>query len=1502
MQECEPSTDRHSGGFRITSRKCMKILYLGDERDARAAAEAFRAISLNARVLWAPDPAGAEAWIHDHTNAAAVVLEIQHDSQGSFFLRRVRRLGLNAPVVVVVPDGSGTPRESLDAGADDYVTKTPSLSHQLPLVVRRAIERTQMSGPLADLAAAARQRASTWAVERTAVAERQNTSDEVPALAGEVRRSLEQQLARANAALEEAEQRHIAALSTAAAKAAEREARHEIALSKAAVVRDMVDEQLRVAAAQVAEARQKEMAAAGEVERLSQRESELTTLLAGEAAARAALERRVAEGEAALVALGETLGQQARDLETALDQARQTLTSSAATIEQLIRRETDLTAMLSAEAAERATLERRLAQTEATLKDAVDRATRDELAAAKAAAERQVEFDGTIDRERTIRAEVEEQLANVETALREAEQQRRRAEAAAASRLAQREGELSQTTASRDQLKQQLSDVEALVAGARRDYATAAAEVERLTHRETELTARLRTEVGARAALDRRLAETETTLKEAEDRATRDRLDAAEAAAERQAAFDALLDQERASRTRFERELSEVETNLTAARRELAAAAADVERLAAREIELTAIVTVGAAERATLEQRLADTEATLKDTEDQATRDQLAATKTAAARQAEFDAAIDRERDARGRAERKLADVEAALRTAQDEHQSAMAVASTRMAERAAQFERELSEMAAERDRIRQQLNDVEIALTGERRDHAASAAEVDRLAARETELTGMVAAGAAERVTLEQRLAETEASLKHAENAATRDRLAAAEAAAERQAEFDGTIDRERDARARVERQLASVETALREAEQQHRWAMASATSRLAQREAQFENELSQTTASRDQFKQQLSAVELLLADARRDHSMAAADVERLVARETELTATVAAAAAERAALEQRLADTRSTLKNTEDAAAGDRLAAAQAAAERQAEFDGRLGQEHTLRNQVEQRLADVETALREAEQQHRRAMATAASRLAQREGQLEGELSQTTASRDQFKQRLSDVEALLANARRDHGAAVTEIERLTQSEATLVASLSERDAQIEAQAAQHSASLAAAERERVNLRRDLESTLAARALQIAHLNETLQAVTGELVATRKRGEILHAEAARVPQLLQQLEELQAELRVRFERSPHALCRCTPAGTIRDANRTFAALLGNRRPDELHGADFAATAFESPEDLTWLIERSLRTQATVSTETTWRRKNGDRFPVRVSAFASASGFIEIAADDLTSMRALEERLSQAQHMESVGRLASEVAVTCNKLLAHVHRDAREWLTAVAGDARAQHRGEILLDDVTRATGHLQRLVDYSDEQDSALAPVDLHKVLRNLKPVLKHVAGDDVIVELPKRSSPLTVDLMVERVERLLVNLASYGRERMPFGGRLKIELGTVVVGRKFLARYPNVRQGPHALITVTEVRRTQEDEQVAPLRQRTTAGNSGERAAGALGVDLGTVQELIQECGGHLWMTAERSGNMIVKMRLPLRAWYRDAKRADVRVSAVPGPWAAL
>jgi PAS domain S-box-containing protein len=383
----------------------------------------------------------------------------------------------------------------------------------------------------------------------------------------------------------------------------------------------------------------------------------------------------------------------------------------------------------------------------------------------------------------------------------------------------------------------------------------------------------------------------------------------------------------------------------------------------------------------------------------------------------------------------------------------------------------------------------------------------------------------------------------------------------------------------------------------------------------------------------------------------------------------------------------------------------------------------------------------------------------------------------------------------------------------------------------------------------------------------------------TREDRDALRTVAGRVPHLQSKLDESLAESRRQFEQTPHGIGRWNRDGALVRANRPLVRLLGYRTGDELQAVDFASRVFVSGDDLRWLIERCLTTGTKETAESTWRRKDGSRRIVRLLASAVASDLVEIIAEDITDLRAKEEQLRQAQRMEAVGRLASEVAVTCTNLLRDVSDEGHVWMDSVGNDTALRRHGERLVGEVTRAASFLRQLAVYGEQQVSALEPVNLNQVLRGLEPVLNLVAGDGIELILPKASRPINVDVAMERVERILVNVASYARQRMPFGGRLKIDLARVVVDRRFLAKYPNVRPGAHALITITEEHVKRSTDVRAGDRNELIQAPGKRPAPEQPGVDLGALLELIAKCGGHLWMAAEPSGNMVLRIHLPQR-----------------------
>ena len=264
----------------------------------------------------------------------------------------------------------------------------------------------------------------------------------------------------------------------------------------------------------------------------------------------------------------------------------------------------------------------------------------------------------------------------------------------------------------------------------------------------------------------------------------------------------------------------------------------------------------------------------------------------------------------------------------------------------------------------------------------------------------------------------------------------------------------------------------------------------------------------------------------------------------------------------------------------------------------------------------------------------------------------------------------------------------------------------------------------------------------------------------------------------------------------------------------------------------------------------------------------------------SADRTVVIAVEDLTKLNAVEQRLREAQRLEAVGRVASEVAVTCDNLLRDVTRGGHQWLAGLESDTSMRNQGELLLGDVTRAAGFLRQFAVYGNKEISSLEPVSVPRVLREMEPILKRVLGNEISLTLPKPAAGLfEVDVDSETVRRIFVNVANYARGRM-HGGRVKIDLATTVVDQRFLAKHPEVRPGAHVVITITEIQ--------GPARPALPIHLPADRDAhppaiapstDKPGMDLGTFVALISDLGGHLWMSAEPGGNLTLQIHIPKR-----------------------
>ena len=1521
---------------------------------------------------------------------------------------------------------------ALAAAKAEAATLRESLEWQLATVYVRAVDAEaaaeRLSRREAELAEAVEsnqilQRRFSDAVillqeqdaDREATTKRITQREAELAEATQKRLSLESELVEAQRALGEAVRRSVDDRSTAIQEAAHRQSKFDALLREEVAKYDTLAKDLLATREalvhadtmfQEAEARHA-LATTTAAEQLSQQEAKLRE----GTAAREILEGQLASAHTALRA-GEERAAAER----------------LAARELAAERDAEFTARLHQEATTREMLEQALtaasnnvAEAESAIRDAEHRHASQMTTVTARLADQQIQYETRLAEAAAARDLVDQRLREVEVSLEQSRKEAAVDAAAVSERLAQEAAKVREGTAGRLMLEGQLADAYAARQAAEtRVAAERLAATQRAAERDAEFVARIHQEAGARETLEQALtaarnkvSETETAIRDAEQRHDSQMTTVTARFADEQVRYETRLSEAATARDLVDQRLREVEASFERSRQEATAhAATAAERLAQLETQRVEAL----ANLQTLEGQLVDANAALHAIEESVATERLTAERQAAQRQAEFAAAISLETAGRratmqdlATSQRKVAESESALRNAEQRHASAMTLALAQFAERQTELETRLSHAASSHAALEQALSDAEQRHVSETKTAAAQSAERQRefetllaqrtavrdasevrlreteatlvrihderaaeavaVAEQRTQLESELATATAHGETLDRRLAEITSALHTAEQLVVSDRVASAERATERQKEFDARLSLELGTRNTIEQALAATrqnlqqtEAGLREAlaqharemttasnelsaqrrqhtmqltqalvehaaveqkfadaEQRHASALKAAATQLTEQQSQYETRLAEVMTAREILSQQLHETETTLARIRQESDAnAIAYAERLSQREFQL----AAASAARQVLEGRLADRQTALKNTEAQALADRTSLQQQLAQRQAEFDAQLAREIEACNReidarkiIERDLAEHRVAAEQTRQRLLDQSATLTTEMRELEVRLTQELAREVADyedkledlqtqlgalnveRDGLRECLATSRAQLETLSRLHEDAKENFERIRQAKEIELQRLADDLAvvrqtldQVRADAVQtlqrvgseHAAELALIKALVAERDRHLSDQAADHRQQVEQLQSDLKAVTQNFEQTRRHRDRLQIESDRVPPLTKRLEASREESQRQFDGSPIGILRCSEAGELKDANRALISALGYRTVDELRALGSAASVFESPDDFRWFIETCETPSESV--DWIWKKKDDSRLMMRLRALRLSADVVDIVAEDVTTLRGVEERLRRAQRMEAVGRLASEVADTCDILLRNVSQDTRKWLAIVGSNTAQRHQGELILSDVTRAAGFLRQLSAFGKKQTSALAGVELNTMLRDLAPVLKRVAGDDIQLVLPKKVVALNVDVDAERVERVLVNIVAYGRARMPLSGQLIIELGRVVVDRDFVTKYQNVRQGAHALISVKTVSTAAPVERPTGIRESleaTAIGATCERP----GVDIGVVQALIDDCGGHLWMNAEPGGDMELKIHLPLRS--ADASR---------------
>ncbi|HBD10250.1 MAG TPA: hypothetical protein DCZ69_18525, partial [Syntrophobacteraceae bacterium] len=244
-----------------------------------------------------------------------------------------------------------------------------------------------------------------------------------------------------------------------------------------------------------------------------------------------------------------------------------------------------------------------------------------------------------------------------------------------------------------------------------------------------------------------------------------------------------------------------------------------------------------------------------------------------------------------------------------------------------------------------------------------------------------------------------------------------------------------------------------------------------------------------------------------------------------------------------------------------------------------------------------------------------------------------------------------------------------------------------------------------------------------------------------------------------------------------------------------------------------------APEDRPRAIENSIRVMRGEKlglNEYLALKRDGSTFPVIMHSTAKyldgkPVGIRGIVID-ITETKKLEAQLRQAHKMEAVGTLAGGIAHDFNNLLQAVQGYA-ELLLLKGREGDVGYRE---LQEISRAAkrgGELTRqLLMFSRKMESTLQPVDLNRVVEELRMLLERTIPKMIEIELRLTGNLHAVSADISQIEQVLMNLAVNARDAMPDGGKLTIETRNAIADEEVRRSQPELTPGNYVALAVAD------------------------------------------------------------------------------------------
>ncbi|MGL1931841.1 MAG: response regulator [Desulfotalea sp.] len=373
-----------------------------------------------------------------------------------------------------------------------------------------------------------------------------------------------------------------------------------------------------------------------------------------------------------------------------------------------------------------------------------------------------------------------------------------------------------------------------------------------------------------------------------------------------------------------------------------------------------------------------------------------------------------------------------------------------------------------------------------------------------------------------------------------------------------------------------------------------------------------------------------------------------------------------------------------------------------------------------------------------------------------------------------------------------------------------------------------------------------------------------------------------RVEERTKVLKESEGKYRDMFEQSPIGLALCTMDGQLVAVNPAYATIIGYSVEDTLQLTYLDIIPEKKSPDERWPLNEL---DTAEHHEKEYRHKDGHFVPVRLNAkivVRDNQKFIWLNVEDITVLKQseketyeLQDKLRQAQKMESIGTLAGGIAHDFNNILAAILGYAEMAKDDSQSGSTTYSYLEEVLNAGNRAKTLVTQILAFSRHDDTECIPLQpaimAKETIKMLRPALPST------IKINQRIDHETDRVFADPTQfhQIMMNLCTNAYQAMEeTGGKLDISLKQVNLSNEDLVHEPNVTNGDFIQLSIGDsgigIAKNLKNKIFDPYFTTKESGKG-------TGLGLSTVHGIVKNYGGFISLYSELGEGTVFHVFLP-------------------------